>query len=589
MHEIPKIAFNFGQPSSTESELNQNLYASLSSILAQVDLQTETYDISLLSTQERRPWLEIEIGRVTADILLKTLQKLTKKSTELGFEIDKYYASIPQWNGLHTSVLLDNFEHHLYLSDKSEHAKFFNGLGSFYCYFKAWQVYIPFLTKHSFMRIDWHLIEKDWLPVVAVVRGEGFVEPKAYWHHLDSVRHKALAESVESTKRANTETESSRNEPECQMPKSLDQPQMSPSASLQQTHSETVRKADWFVSYNKADRQWAEWIAWQLEAAGDHVVIQEWDFRPGSNFILEMQAATSAARTIAILSPDYLASQFTQPEWAAAFAQDATGSSGKLLPVRVRDCTLEGLLRPIVYIDLVGKNDEAAKDALLKGVSRDRAKPAAQPTFPGSFATPVSNPVAFPGPSSAGMKQLLVYAKEVFGPPVREIKQSEFHSAINEKRAVIVWISSDNVSEFPTEVRKHFGDSYGDRVLLGYLHRKQIIHFDVFRRKHLDANPNIDHKGRDGYYLFIDGRLTEFHSNFLDDETSKKILSGFSEIPSQTANILMLGTAAAVALSDDPKRSVMKIGNALSKGMEAITLKSIIDHLEKHLIAAGIH
>jgi hypothetical protein len=33
---------------------------------------------------------------------------------------------------------------------------------------------------------------------------------------------------------------------------------------------------DFFISYNKADRQWAVWIAWQLEEAGYSLVIQEW-------------------------------------------------------------------------------------------------------------------------------------------------------------------------------------------------------------------------------------------------------------------------------------------------------------------------
>ncbi len=61
---------------------------------------------------------------------------------------------------------------------------------------------------------------------------------------------------------------------------------------------------DFFISYNKADRQWAEWLAWQLEEAGYTVVLQAWDFRPGSNFVLEMQrAAVEAERTIAVLSP----------------------------------------------------------------------------------------------------------------------------------------------------------------------------------------------------------------------------------------------------------------------------------------------
>jgi hypothetical protein len=32
--------------------------------------------------------------------------------------------------------------------------------------------------------------------------------------------------------------------------------------------------ADFFVSYTSADRAWAEWIAWHLEAEGYQVVIQ---------------------------------------------------------------------------------------------------------------------------------------------------------------------------------------------------------------------------------------------------------------------------------------------------------------------------
>ena len=96
---------------------------------------------------------------------------------------------------------------------------------------------------------------------------------------------------------------------------------------------------DFFISYNHADQQWAEWIAWELEAAGYTTVVQSWDFRPGSNFTLEMHSASQAAeRTIAVLSPDYLEAPYTLAEWAAAFAEDPTAKQGKLLPIRVREC-----------------------------------------------------------------------------------------------------------------------------------------------------------------------------------------------------------------------------------------------------------
>ena len=155
---------------------------------------------------------------------------------------------------------------------------------------------------------------------------------------------------------------------------------------------------DFFVSYNRHDREWAEWIAWQLEQAGYTTTLQAWDFRPGSNFVLEMnKAAAQAERTIAVLSPDYLASSFTQPEWAAAFAQDPTGANRKLLPVRVRECGLTGLLPQIVYIDLVGLDEAAARQALLAGVKPERAKPTKPPAFPAPVEQAVTGQPRFPG------------------------------------------------------------------------------------------------------------------------------------------------------------------------------------------------
>jgi len=142
---------------------------------------------------------------------------------------------------------------------------------------------------------------------------------------------------------------------------------------------------DFFISYNQADVHWAEWIAWQIESTGLSTVLQSWDFRPGSNFALEMHmAAQEAERTIAVLSPSYLKSPFTLSEWAAAFAVDPTGSHHKLLPVRVRECDPKGILQQIVYIDLVGMSEENAKKSLLAGIDRNRRKPLISPTFPAS-------------------------------------------------------------------------------------------------------------------------------------------------------------------------------------------------------------
>lgn len=177
-------------------------------------------------------------------------------------------------------------------------------------------------------------------------------------------------------------------------------------------------KKDFFISYNQADQQWAEWIAWQLEESGYTCVIQSWDFQPGNNFVQEMgQAIEGTERTVAVLSVDYLGSIYARPEWSAAFAQDPTGEQKKLVPVRVRKCEPGGLLANIIFIDLVGLREEEAKEKLLKQVSGERDK--RRPEYPGVMQVPrsVMEKPAFPGPDYPWLKWLaaaLVIAMAAF-------------------------------------------------------------------------------------------------------------------------------------------------------------------------------
>jgi hypothetical protein len=114
-----------------------------------------------------------------------------------------------------------------------------------------------------------------------------------------------------------------------------------------------------------------------------------------------MNRATEAQRTIAVLSPDYLASRYAQPEWAAALARDPTGEQGALLPVRVKECDLKGILPQIIYIDLVGLEESVARNLLLAKVRRQRSKPASEPAFPASATRSVSVKPDFPSFPSA--------------------------------------------------------------------------------------------------------------------------------------------------------------------------------------------
>ncbi|MFD3593691.1 TIR domain-containing protein [Nocardia sp. NPDC058640] len=138
-----------------------------------------------------------------------------------------------------------------------------------------------------------------------------------------------------------------------------------------------------FISYSPADERWATWVAWQLETAGFRTLIQAWDFVPGTNFIDFMdRGVRDSAIVIAVLSDSYLTSHYGTMEWQAALRTDEQ----KLLPVRVADCALEGLLATRTYLDLVGvAGAETARNILLDKVGhmRDgRAKPLHAPEYP---------------------------------------------------------------------------------------------------------------------------------------------------------------------------------------------------------------
>lgn len=157
---------------------------------------------------------------------------------------------------------------------------------------------------------------------------------------------------------------------------------------------------DFFISYTQADRAWAEWIAWTLEEDGHRVLVQAWDFVPGSNWTQYMQdGATKAERTIAVLSADYLESQFGTAEWLAAWMHDPSGRDRKLLTVRVAECERPGFLGSVVGVDLFDRGEAKAKATLRRAVSgmiTGRVKPPTKPDFP-PVRRAVTRPAAFPG------------------------------------------------------------------------------------------------------------------------------------------------------------------------------------------------
>ncbi|WP_462186795.1 TAXI family TRAP transporter solute-binding subunit [Frankia sp. CcWB2] len=183
--------------------------------------------------------------------------------------------------------------------------------------------------------------------------------------------------------------------------------------TLGRRHRGGPAKTDFFVSYTAADQQSAEWIAWQLEAAGYRVLIQAWDSIPGSIWAFRIQqGVTEAARTIAALSEAYLTSDRVQAEWRAVHAADPLGFASRLIPVKITNCPLPDPhpLRQIVSLDLFGLDEPAATTRLTKKINslrKSREKPSKAPPFP---KPPWPGPVPPVDPSHSGRSTIVIRA-----------------------------------------------------------------------------------------------------------------------------------------------------------------------------------
>ncbi|WID99691.1 toll/interleukin-1 receptor domain-containing protein (plasmid) [Bosea vestrisii] len=239
--------------------------------------------------------------------------------------------------------------------------------------------------------------------------------------------------------------------------------------------------SDFFISYTGVDRQWAEWIAFVLEEEGFTTILQAWDFRPGSNFVLEMQKASEAAqRTIMVLTADYLKSGMAAPEWASAFGRDPQGLERRLLPITARACEPQGLLKTIVQVRIVGMDEANAREAILAGANRARAKPSNRPAFPGS-ASPAAHK-AFPGPDTVSrqpirplLPKLKVpltdvdqrrFAKSAFG-TIRTIFGANLEQVARENDRVEFDVTDTTAADFRAELFLDGASKGACRIWLG--------------------------------------------------------------------------------------------------------------------------
>jgi tetratricopeptide (TPR) repeat protein len=160
-----------------------------------------------------------------------------------------------------------------------------------------------------------------------------------------------------------------------------------------------------FVSYTSSDRDWAFWMAKELEKLGHTAHVHEWEIPAGGNIAAWMQTRHDKAdHILCVLSSVYLTKDYSSWEMQAAQWAAAGKRPSFALPVFVENCEAPTLLAPFKRCDLYNLDEDEARAALAAYLAPAAPPPGPVP-FPGRAKppqTPARAPdaVLFPGKRS---------------------------------------------------------------------------------------------------------------------------------------------------------------------------------------------
>lgn len=117
--------------------------------------------------------------------------------------------------------------------------------------------------------------------------------------------------------------------------------------------SDDAYEYDVFISYSHKDQNWVrEYLYPALVKNNIKVIIDYRDFSPGDYIVREIENAVERSRkTILVLSPNYLESDWTEFENLLVQTIDPAAKNRRLLPLMIAPCDLPIRLRSLSYLD----------------------------------------------------------------------------------------------------------------------------------------------------------------------------------------------------------------------------------------------
>lgn len=144
---------------------------------------------------------------------------------------------------------------------------------------------------------------------------------------------------------------------------------------------EPNHKYDLFISYNRADEEWARRLATRVEqeqwqGRSLRAFFAPWDIRPGESVNERLNRALAESRYFGlVLSPESVASQWVGEEWFSSHHADVERKERRLIPLHLRDCDIPRFIAHLNHIDFRDPDKFEEGFRLLLTVLREEPLP----------------------------------------------------------------------------------------------------------------------------------------------------------------------------------------------------------------------
>ena len=142
------------------------------------------------------------------------------------------------------------------------------------------------------------------------------------------------------------------------------------------------KRYDLFVSYNKADVEFAERLVKRVEEEDYNgrtlsCFFADWDITPGQNILLGIEKAMESSRFVGlVMSPEWEVSNWTLLERAMPVYDDPAGLKQRVIPMLRRKCSVPPSIRILKWLDFTNdRNFEKEASRLVAWLKGESLRP----------------------------------------------------------------------------------------------------------------------------------------------------------------------------------------------------------------------